>query len=78
MPKSDVNPKLFNVLVVKQIAGMLGNIIDSLTRLAECEKERFQHEQEHQAYMEGFCRDILAECEKCAETIESLDKESKP
>ena len=70
-PQSDVNPSIFNVLVVKQIAGMLGNIIDSLARLNECEKDR-------QAYMEGFCRDILAECQRCAEAIESLDKESKP
>ena len=71
MPKTmstdDVNPKIFNALVVKQVAHTLGMVLDSLKRVREFEADR-------QAIVEGFWRDILAHVKRCADEIERLEK----
>jgi len=67
VPKTSVNPKVFNTLVVKQVAHTLGVVLDNLKQIRKFEADR-------QAAVEGFYRDILEHIRRCADEIERLEK----
>ncbi len=68
MSRTKIDSKQFNTLALEQIAKRIGLVLDGLKEAIEFEKDR-------QARIEGFYRDIGDTMKRCAEAIESLEKE---